>query len=77
MAIPNLIEKFWTNLKKKKKLLPLNLNTLNSVVLALFSVRFHLSQQVGDSGYLLCLTYTCLIPKLESPALLCLMILQM
>lgn len=54
MAIPNLIEKFWTNLKKKrKKLLPLNLNTLNSVVLALFSVRFHLSQQGGDSGHLL------------------------
>lgn len=56
MAIPNLIEKFWTNLKKKrkrKKLLPLNLNTLNSVVLALFSVRFHVSQQGGDSGHLL------------------------
>lgn len=44
MAIPNLIEKFE---KKKKKLLPLNLNTLNSVVLALFSVRSTLVNRLG------------------------------
>lgn len=75
MAIPNLIERFWTNIFLKK-LLPLNLNTLNSIVLALFSVRFHLSQQVGDSGRLLCLSYTFLTLKLESPALLCLIVLQ-